>query len=360
LTDFFLILSVVFAGIHLILMFRVWRAWKSYAPVLSGVQAKVSIIIAARNEAKNIEACLAHVFANVYAPGYEVIVVDDRSDDDSPAILRQWESQYSNLQVLRIDAVPKGMPPKKHALTVGISAATSEILLFTDADCRVPADWVARMASAFDTDTEVVLGPGPYHAEPGLLNRLIRYETLHTAFWFLGRAKMGNPYMALGRNLAYRKSFFERVGGFASGIESLSGDDDLLVNHHAVGSRTRVVTEVPVYSEPKHTWRVWYRQKMRHLQAGKWYRSGSMRYTSVALMSWIGVWVAAFASATLASYGLLAIFLVLRGSMLYIAGQKERKVSNIFVILPLIDCLLLMYHVFVIPVAGLIRNPKWN
>jgi cellulose synthase/poly-beta-1,6-N-acetylglucosamine synthase-like glycosyltransferase len=360
LTDLFLLLAVLCSLFHLTLMFRVWRAWHNYVPVRSVSQAKVSIVIAARNEAENIEACLAHVFSNLYAPGYEVIVVDDRSEDESPALLRQLASQYPNLQVIRIDTLPQGMPPKKHALTVGIGVASSEILLFTDADCRVPSDWVVRMASSFEADTEVVLGSGPYHAGHGVLNRLIRYETLHTAFWFLGRAKMGNPYMALGRNLAYRKSFFERVGGFASGIESLSGDDDLLVNHHAVGSRTRVVMDVLVYSEPKRSWKAWYRQKLRHLQAGKWYRSGSMRYSSMALLSWIGVWLATFANPTLAGFGVLAVFLLIRGGMLHIAGRKERKVSNIFVILPLIDCLLLLYHVFVIPVAGLIRNPKWN
>lgn len=342
------------------LMFRVWRAWKTASASEIMPTLPVSILIAARNEADNLEACLQHVFANVYAPGYAVLLIDDRSEDESPALLRQLSGMYPGLQVIRIDSVPDGMPPKKHALTVGIAAAQTDILLFTDADCRVPEDWVLRMASAFDADTQVVLGAGPYHAGPGLLNRLIRYETLHTSFWFLGRAMMGNPYMALGRNLAYRKSFFERVGGFTSGIESLSGDDDLLVNHHATGSHTRVLTDVLVYSEPKRSWGEWYRQKMRHLQAGKWYRRGSMRYTSLALISWIGVWLSVILSGSGLAWAVLAVFLLLRGSMLYIAGRKERKVSNIFVILPLIDCLLLMYHVFVIPVAGLIRNPKWN
>ena len=123
---------------------------------------------------------------------------------------------------------------------------------------------------------DLVLGFSAYAEGPGLLNRLIRYETLLTAAQYLGFAWRGQPYMGVGRNLAYTKATFGATKGFASHIRRLSGDDDLLVQDAvAQGRRTAVVADAPAHtrSVPAATWPAWWAQKRRHFSAGSRYRA---------------------------------------------------------------------------------------
>jgi len=127
---------------------------------------------------------------------------------------------------------------------------------------------------------DIVLGYSGYAEEPGLLNQLIRYETLLTAAQYLSFAWAGQPYMGVGRNLAYTKVTFQRTKGFASHMRRLSGDDDLLVQDAvAAGARAAVVADPPAHtqSQPAHTWAAWWRQKRRHLSAGGRYRAADRR-----------------------------------------------------------------------------------
>src|SRR5581483_1786901 len=130
---------------------------------------------------------------------------------------------------------------KKFALTMGIKASKNEYLLFTDADCRpASANWITRMAVNFNRSTEIVLGYSPYQSAGGLLNSFIRFETIRTAINYLSAALAGNPYMGIGRNLAYTKTLFFKNKGFASHMHVMSGDDDLFVNENATAGNTTI------------------------------------------------------------------------------------------------------------------------
>lgn len=331
-------------------------------PIRTESLPPVSVIIAARNEAPNLEACLAAVFQNEYPANWEVVLVNDRSTDATLEIAREWESRHLNLKVVSVDSCPKEFPPKKYALTQGIQHATHEHLLFTDADCRVPTDWLLKMGGAFGDNTEVVLGSGPYFRKPGLLNGLIQYETLQTAFLYLGMAGNGNPYMGIGRNLAYRKSFFERANGFQSSLQSLSGDDDLLVNHHASGLKTRILREAPVYSEPTLTWKAWISQKMRHLSAGKFYRPETMLLPGLFQATW---GLTLLTGLTISWFQPLPLLLIIWAFALFRLDLMRRAVkfhpifTREFVILPLLECLFALYQLVIGP-AGMIFKPKWT
>ena len=110
--------------------------------------------------------------------------------------------------------------------------------------------------------------------KPGVLNALIRFETTLTAGLYLGQAIAGQPYMGVGRNLAYKKDFFLAQNGFASHKHLASGDDDLLINQGATGDNTAVILDPLAYtvSEPKQSWRSLFRQKRRHLTTAHFYR----------------------------------------------------------------------------------------
>ncbi len=230
----------------------------------------VSIVICARDEASNLQKNLPAVLNQDYYD-FEVVVVNDCSEDHTATVLEEFEKQYTNLKVTTIKKDARFAHGKKLALTIGIKAASHEWLLLTDADCKPGSSgWVSRMQKNFTQNTDVVLGYGGFTNTHTLLNTYTRYETLFIAMQYFGFALAGIPYMGVGRNLAYRKSLFFKHKGFASHRKLASGDDDLFVNEVATKSNTRVEFSVESHtrSEAKRTLPDWVRQKKRHLTTG--------------------------------------------------------------------------------------------
>jgi cellulose synthase/poly-beta-1,6-N-acetylglucosamine synthase-like glycosyltransferase len=240
----------------------------------------VSIILCAHNELDNLRELVPTLLRQDYPAGFELVLIDDRSQDDTYLYAQQLSQYYpGRFRLVTVTHTPAGFAPKKYALTLGIKAARYERLLFTDADCRpVSYDWLRLMQRGFTqkNGADVVLGFSGYVEAPGLLNQLIRYETLLTGAQYLGLAWAGHPYMGVGRNLAYTKATFHSTKGFASHMRRLSGDDDLLVQDAvALGARAAVVADpdAQTVSLPAQTWGAWWRQKRRHLSAGSRYRA---------------------------------------------------------------------------------------
>ncbi|QHJ07458.1 glycosyltransferase [Hymenobacter busanensis] len=236
----------------------------------------VSIIVAARNALEQLRHLMPILLTQDY-PRFEIVLVDDRSDDDTGLYAQQLTQYYPNVRLVTVGRTPEGLAPKKYALTLGIKVARYPYLLFTDADC-VPTtnQWVRHMARAFDSGADIVLGYGPYAEAPGFLNRLVRFETLLTGLQYLSFAERGQPYMGVGRNLGYSQATFFATKGFASHIRSLSGDDDLLVQDAvALGKTAAVVTHpaAQTVSEAPAGWGQWWTQKRRHMSAGSRYRT---------------------------------------------------------------------------------------
>jgi glycosyltransferase involved in cell wall biosynthesis len=234
----------------------------------------VSVIICARNEAENLKKFLPAILEQDY-PDYEVIVVNDCSEDNSYIILGDFLLQYPHLRISTVNKDPKFTHNKKFAQFIGIKAAKNEILLFTDADCQPESDkWLRSMTSHFHDKTVFVLGYGGYTQGKGLLNKYIRYDCLTIAMQYFGMAIRGIPYMGVGRNLAYRRSLFFANNGYGAHNHLISGDDDLFVNANSTKSNTAVE-----FSEGTHTRSVpasglteWVIQKKRHLTTAPYYK----------------------------------------------------------------------------------------
>lgn len=250
------------------------RKRSSATPVDCPVQPPVSVIICARNEAENLKRFLPQIFAQEYAD-YEVVVVNDCSTDDTDMLLSAMLSQYPRLRVTSINQDAKFMYNKKLALTVGIKSAKHDWVLLTDADCYPETPlWLSSMAQRFVKPTELVIGYGGYEAAPGLLNKLVRYDTMFNAVQYLSAAINGHPYMAVGRNLAYRRDLFFGNRGFASHSHILSGDDDLFVRDVATRTNTAVSLHPDSFTRsiPRPTYRAWIKQKVRHVSTSSHYR----------------------------------------------------------------------------------------
>ncbi len=275
---YFLITLIIFftsASIQLFYYLFYYLAVYFYKPSgINAIKQPVSIIICARNEAENLRKFLPAVLEQDYTD-YEVIVVNDCSEDNSYLILGNYLLQYPQLRISTVNKDPKFTHNKKFAQFIGIKAAKNDILLFTDADCHPESDkWLESMTSHFHEKTDFVLGYGGYINKKGLLNKYIRYDCLSIALQYLGMAIRGMPYMGVGRNLAYRRSLFFANNGYGAHNHLISGDDDLFVNSNATKANTTVEFrhETHTRSVPASDLKEWIIQKKRHLTTAPYYR----------------------------------------------------------------------------------------
>ena len=227
----------------------------------------VSVIICARDEAENLAQNLPGALVQEYKTTHEVIVVNDNSYDDSKYLLEELKKTFRQLQVVELTQEAKMIPGKKFPLSIGIKSAKYEIVLLTDADC-VPASehWINSMQEVYNDDTEIVLGYGAYHKKKGLLNKIIRWETFHSALQYFSYALAGTTYMGVGRNLSYKKEIFYRHKGFSAHNNIPGGDDDLFINMAATKRNTKINVNKDSFtlSKPANSWKQWLSQKKRH------------------------------------------------------------------------------------------------
>lgn len=280
----FLLAFVIQLGYYLLIYLRL----PLYNPGKKRKTRKsVSVIICAKNEEENLERFLPRILEQDY-PEFEVVVVNDCSTDGTELLLSRLSISYKHLRFTTIPADEKFTHGKKLALTIGLKSATYDHVLLTDADCYPVSDqWLQSMASKLSREKQIVLGYGGYEKRRGLLNLLIRYETVFTAIQYLAFAIKGHPYMGVGRNLAYEKALFFKNKGFARHYHIASGDDDLFVNEIAARHNTTIEIHKDSHtlSIPKTTFRDWIKQKQRHLSAGKHYKLGSRIRLAVELIS---------------------------------------------------------------------------
>lgn len=234
----------------------------------------ISVVICARNEFTNLKAFLPEILEQDYEE-FEVVIVDDGSDDETVFFLEDLSRNYKHLKIVTLKEHLNFFRGKKFALSLGIKSASFENLVLTDADCK-PASrrWLKEMSRGFANGKEVVLGYGKYDTLPGFMNKIIRFETVFTAIQFFSLALWGMPYMGVGRNLAYKKSLFYKNKGFISHYKVSSGDDDLFINEVANRRNTSIIVNPESFtsSEPKKTFIQWWQQKRRHLSTGKYYK----------------------------------------------------------------------------------------
>jgi poly-beta-1,6-N-acetyl-D-glucosamine synthase len=261
------------------LFFYIRILFKKTARVAASPGEPVTVVICARDEAVNLARNLPLILEQDY-PDFEVVVVNDCSEDDTENVLDSLKQKYPNLRSTFIRRDLRFSHGKKLALTIGLKAAVNKWVLLTDADCH-PASrhWISGMQKHFVSPNDLVLGYGGYTAEKGFLNKAIRYDTFFIAVQYFSFAMAGFPYMGVGRNLAYRRSLFFENRGFASHLRLESGDDDLFVNETAKKGNTGVEFSHPALtcSSPHSTWVDWVRQKRRHLTTGIHYK-GSSRF----------------------------------------------------------------------------------
>jgi glycosyltransferase involved in cell wall biosynthesis len=330
------------------------------------VEHPVSVVICARDEAHNLVKNLPGVLVQNYKTTHEVVLVNDNSSDESKYVIDEFKRSFKNLNMVELTQEAIMITGKKFPLSMGIKSAKYEIVLLTDADC-VPASehWIQKMQDSYTDDIEIVLGYGAYHKQPGILNKLIRFETFHTAIQYLSYAIAGTPYMGVGRNLSYKKNVFLRNKGFSSINQIPSGDDDLFINQVANSSNTAISIDPDTFtlSDSKKTWSEWLSQKYRHYTTSKYYQpkhklllglysiSLFLLYPTLAVsMLFFNWWM------TLAVFGIRFLL----QSFVYFKTMKKLNESDLFPWFLLLDIWMFFYFIFTAPAIWKAPRKNWD
>ena len=322
----------------------------------------MSVIIAAHNEAENLPTLLAALQKQSYPKNLrKFIVIDDRSSDGTHEVLEEWKSRLP-LRSLRIESVPEGVNPKKFALAEGIRQARGEVIVTTDADCTPPPRWLELIASAFEKDVGAVVGVSPWYVEGKFSGKVFALESFATALVSLAGVGHGRPFLAVGRNFAFRRELFGSVRGYDSDMHIFSGDDDLLLQKISGLPAVRVAAvfsdESIVPSRGAENLRAFIRQKRRHISSSKVYpRKVQLGYTLYHASNLI-LWLSPFFWG-LMGFGILLLKFLVDGLIFHHTMRRCRLEISWTAFAPW-EALFLFIHIFVGPMSfvGRIRWKK--
>lgn len=251
----------------------------------------ISIVIPARNESGNIEACLKSILNQDYPETlFEIIVVDDHSEDDTAA---KAANLNSRIRVIHLKEALNGRPGpgfKKMALAMGIEAGRGELIVTTDADCIAGPDWLRNIAAFFETNhAAMIIAPVSYFPEGRLDARFQLLDFITMQGITAASQKLGLGGMANGANLAFSRKAFEEVEGY-KGIDQLaSGDDYLLLGKMRKRFPERIfylkAKGAIVQTSAQPGWRAFLRQRIRW--ASKTGRYPDLRLTSILTLVYL-------------------------------------------------------------------------
>jgi cellulose synthase/poly-beta-1,6-N-acetylglucosamine synthase-like glycosyltransferase len=279
-------------GLYLVIVTYLIKGWASLKqPQINPgpFHTRVTVLIAARDEEKNIRATIEDLLAQDYPHELtEIIIVDDHSTDNTAAII----SSYANrgVKLLQLEAGQVLNSYKKKAIAEAIRRSTGDLMVATDADCRMGPKWLSTIVGYFEAEGMLMISsPVTYFEEKTLFERM---QTLEFSFLIgIGASFIGNNRASTcnGANLAYRKDTFYEVGGF-SGIDDLaSGDDELLLQKVAARFPGRIGflknRDAIVYTHAKHNLESFLQQRRRWASKSTKYKD--KKIIALAVSMWL-------------------------------------------------------------------------
>ncbi|MBQ3680793.1 MAG: glycosyltransferase [Paludibacteraceae bacterium] len=263
-----------------------WRRALPSSPKEHGCGAarKVSVVIAARNEAGNITKILSDLKAQTY-PDFEVIVVDDHSDDDTFALCECVAADFPQLRILKNPS-----EGKKSAVAAGVKLAEGDVVLTTDADCRVQRNWIASVVADFEEyNADILASPVDMvdvsSASQTLFKRLQRLEFMSLQASTAGGICRNHATMCNSANLAFKRSLYD-ASAF-DGNDIMSGDDVFFL-HHVKRSGGRIAfsfsPDSTVYTLPNETLSAFFSQRARWAGKATSYKDTDTIATAIVVL----------------------------------------------------------------------------
>lgn len=239
--------------------------------VKSNAQPFVSVIVATRNEEATIGECIHSLLNQDYpADKYEIIVVNDRSTDETGQIIEKVRKRSAN--VIRVDITSESveMAGKQNALNAGIKKSRGSIILTTDADCMAKSSWIKTMVSYFDEKTGVVIGL-PVTREDSFFAKLQSIDLVYLLNCAVGIIGWNKPISAIGNNMAVRAEAINQIGGISALGFTVTEDAALI---RTVSQKTewliRAARDINavVITKPVKNLRQFYKQRSRWIIGG--------------------------------------------------------------------------------------------
>lgn len=231
---------------------------------------RLSIVISACDNARELKNNLPAMLSQDYPAGFEIIVVvDDKTEHETSNILEQY-SRHQNLYKTFVPKSSRYMSRKKLAITIGVKAAKNEWIVLTDAECKPISDkWLSTMARNCNKDTDIVIGYSNYSNEA---KPYIRFKRLRDELYCIRQAQYGTAYRTAGNNIIFRKSDFMDGRGFEGNLKYLRGEYDFIINKYASKSRTAIEISPEAWLEEdaptKKAWKkrnLFYRENRKHM-----------------------------------------------------------------------------------------------
>ena len=292
--SFSFIVLIVFGLSLLIQLLYHWGKFSKVAffkkvgrPKLNEELEPVSIVICARDVYEYLIDLIPALLTQDY-PDYEIVVVNDCSDDETEEYLKDLERREPKIKPVQLKQHLNFFNGKKFPLSMGIKSAKNDIIVLTECNCMPVNDqWLRSVVNRYNNQTEIVIGYSPYVQKKSTLNRIMRFDALQNGLLYLSAALSRRPYMGVGRNLSYRKELFYRNKGFISHYMTSVGDDDLFISQVANKKNTEVLidAENAILTTPTSSFKLWIRQKSSRYSTVSKYNVGARISLSLFYLS---------------------------------------------------------------------------
>ena len=313
-------------------------------PKTDGELEPVSIVLCARDAYEYLVELVPVLLGQDY-PDFEIVIVNDCSDDETEEYLKDLERKEPRIKPVQLKQHLNFFNGKKFPLSMGIKSAQNDLIVLTDCNCMPTNDqWLRSVVNCYGKNTEVVIGYSPYIRKKGLLNYLMRFDAMQNALLYLSAALKGRPYMGIGKNLSYRKELFYRNKGFTSHYTTSVGDDDLFVSQVATKKNTEVLIDPDnaILTTPVSNFHQWSRQKSSRYSTVRQYSAGARLLLSTFYVSqflFYASFIALIALCTMPAFTItggevfyipiLVFFFLLRfGSQLFIYHKASKRLGE--------------------------------
>lgn len=369
----FITLLLSLLGLYILFCMAVAYTWQRlptyHLPAVEPPATMISVLIVIRNEEAHIAALLEDLLRQSH-PHWEAWVLDDGSEDQSPALVQAYAARYPQIHYLRLPPHLGQRSPKKEAVSYVMPRLQGSLIACTDGDCRIPsADWLGTLA-AFQAEHQAcfISGAVTFEAEKSLFERMQSVE--FASLVVSGAATMAwqQPTMCNGANMAYLKEAFEAVGGYEGLLHTASGDDELLMHRMAehFPGRVRFLKSpdniIRTYAQSH--WRGFYQQRLRWSSKWEHYRPWGIRILAVFIflvnMATLAALPLALLQPTQAPYllgmllGRLGVeFFLLRQILGFLGKRKfSRYIPLVFVVYP--------FYVLTFALLGRAKRYQWK
>jgi 1,2-diacylglycerol 3-beta-glucosyltransferase len=357
------LVSTYFVG-YLLLSIGVWRARRGSETGRSVADADLptaTVLVCARDEENNIEACVRSLAALDYPKEkIQLLIVDDKSSDRTPEILEQWQRKLPNLTIYRTGPEVAHLKGKVNALTQGMDVATGEYVLITDADSHVEPTWAKEYIGFYEEDTGMV-------ASITLLDEDSYFDSLQSLDWayLLGMASAGAnldaPISVIGNNMSVRKSAYESVGGYREIPFSITEDQALM---KAIWFKKpwkvkfRIHPDLTVMSKATPTFKAWWRQKHRWVKGGQDLKAFGYLIFGIGFLGNLSMILAPFLLPAFAA--IIVILIKWAADLLIIVPVLTRvRKARLLRYFPMYELYLALF-VFSMPVMIMQKNVVWK